>query len=230
MLKVSAPKDTIKRLFLYYRALLESRKTEYISSEELAELSGSNAPQMRKDISYFGEFGTPGKGYNVDDLRHRIKGILGIDREWEVALIGIGNLGKALLTYNGLKQHGFKITHLFDNAQDKIGRSCAGLLIKDIKNFKEEMEKQDVKIVVLTVPANVAQSVCNILVDAGVKAIFNFAPTRINVPPEVKVLNIDMTSELARLSYYLTQTPTGFDDNHKSDYFLHELGNGNDVY
>lgn len=202
---LKVPKDTIPRLFLYYRALLESHETEVISSEELAKLTGFSAAQIRKDLTYFGEFGTPGKGYNVENLSHRIKSILGIDREWKTVLIGVGNLGKALLIYPRFRSQGFKITHLFDNNPDKINKTCAGLRIKDIKTLKQELKNNGVKIAIVTVPAESGQEVINLLVDAGMRAILNFAPTRVFVPPEVVVLNIDITNELARLSYYLTQ-------------------------
>lgn len=221
---LAIPKETIKRLFIYYRALLESRETEVISSEELSQLTGFSAAQIRKDLTYFGQFGTPGRGYTVKDLTHQLKGILGIDREWEVALVGVGNVGRALVAYEGLKTQGFKITQLFDSDQNKIGMFCAGLKIKDIKIIKGEISAKGgpsgqnsaetpesfrgtnaIKIAILTVPANTAQEVTNLLLEAGIKAILNFAPTRIIVPDGVNVLNIDITNELTRLSYYLVQ-------------------------
>ncbi|MBI4711713.1 MAG: redox-sensing transcriptional repressor Rex [Planctomycetes bacterium] len=203
--QVKIPTDTIKRLFRYYRALLESRETKVVSSEELAKLTGSSAAQIRKDLTYFGEFGTPGKGYNVEELGHQIKGILGIDREWTVALVGIGNLGRALVPYQGLKSEGFRITHLFDSDPKKIGMACAGLKINDINDIKLVLHNTGTKIAILTVPSDPAQQVTNILIDAGIQAILNFAPSRISVPPEIRVLNIDITNELARLSYYITK-------------------------
>lgn len=203
--QIKIPADTIKRLFRYYRALLESRETKVISSEELAKLTGSSAAQIRKDLTYFGEFGTPGKGYNVEELGHQIKGILGIDREWTVALVGVGNLGRALVPYQGLKAEGFKITHLFDSDTKKIGMTCAGLKISDLNDIKSVLHNTGTKIAIITVPADSAQQVTNILIDAGIQAILNFAPSRISVPPEIRVLNIDITNELARLSYYITK-------------------------
>ncbi|MBI5778556.1 MAG: redox-sensing transcriptional repressor Rex [Planctomycetes bacterium] len=203
------PKETIKRLFIYYRALLESRETEVISSEELSQLTGFTAAQIRKDLTYFGQFGTPGRGYTIKDLTRQLKGILGIDREWEVALVGVGNMGRALVAYEGLKIQGFKVTQLFDSDPNKTGMFCAGLKIKDIKTIKEEIQNNAVKIAVLTVPSNAAQEVTNLLLEAGVKAILNFAPTRIVVPDGVNVLNIDITNELTRLSYYLVQPDSG---------------------
>ena len=200
------PSPTIARLFTYYRALLESRETSYISSEELAKLTGCMAAQIRKDLTYFGEFGTPGKGYKVDELSYRLRGILGIDHDWEVVLIGVGNVGRALLSYQGLKSQGFKVTQLFDSDPKKIGMSCAGLKIKDIAGIKDELRNNQARMAIITVPANSAQEVANLIVEAGIKAILNFAPTRIETPDDVNVLNIDITNELTRLSYYLTQS------------------------
>ena len=202
---LAIPRQTIKRLFIYYRALLESRETEVISSEELSQLTGFTAAQIRKDLTYFGQFGTPGRGYTVKDLTHQLKAILGIDREWEVALVGVGNMGRALVAYEGLKTQGFKITQLFDSDPKKAGMFCAGLKVKDTKTLKAEIQNSSVKIAVLAVPANAAQEVTNLILEAGIKAILNFAPTRIIVPAGVNVLNIDITNELTRLSYYLVQ-------------------------
>ena len=202
---LAIPRATIKRLFIYYRALLESRETEVISSEELSQFTGFSAAQIRKDLTYFGQFGTPGRGYTIKDLTHQLKAILGIDREWEVALVGVGNMGRALVAYEGLKNQGFKVTQLFDSDPNKTGMFCAGLKIKDTKTLKEEIRNSAIKIAVLAVPANAAQEVTNLLLEAGIKAILNFAPTRIIVPAGVNVLNIDITNELTRLSYYLVQ-------------------------
>jgi redox-sensing transcriptional repressor len=202
---LAIPKETIKRLFIYYRALLESRETEIVSSEKLSNLTGFTAAQIRKDLTYFGQFGIPGRGYTIKDLTHQLKNILGIDREWEVALTGVGNMGRALVAFEGLKDQGFKITQLFDNDPKKIGTIYAGLKIKDVNTIKEEIRDSSVKISMLTVPANTAQEVTNLLLEAGVKAILNFAPTRIIVPAGVNVLNIDITNELTKLSYYLAR-------------------------
>ena len=202
---LAIPRATIKRLFIYYRALLESRETEVISSEELSQFTGFTAAQIRKDLTYFGQFGTPGRGYTIKDLTHQLKAILGIDREWEVVLIGVGNMGRALVAYEGLKTQGFKVTQLFDSDPNKTGMFCAGMKIKDIKTLKEEIQSSAIKIAVLAVPANAAQEVTNLLLESGIKAILNFAPTRIVVPDGVNVLNIDITNELTRLSYYLVR-------------------------
>lgn len=202
MKALEIPKDSVKRLFLYYRTLLESRASEVISSEELSRLTGCSAAQIRKDLTYFGQFGTPGKGYQVAELSHRIKSILGIDRDWDVALIGVGNLGKALLAYPGLKAQGFNIVHLFDASSDKIGKNMVGLKIKNIRNIQQELKDNPVKIAILAVPAVAAQEAANLLAEVGIKGILNFAPTRIQVPPPVRIINMDITHKLALLSYY----------------------------
>lgn len=204
-----ASQDTIKRLFVYYRTIEESYSSNVISSEELAKLTGFPATLIRKDLSFFGEFGTPGKGYYTEKLIPHLKKILGLDRDWDVVLVGIGNLGKALLTYPKFKMHGFRINLLFDSDPDKIGKTCAGLKINDIAAIKEELayfsNGNSKKIAILTVPAKVAQEVTNILVDAGIKAILNFAPTQLFVPQGIAVSNIDVSNEMARLTYNLNQ-------------------------
>ncbi|MEK7450184.1 MAG: redox-sensing transcriptional repressor Rex [Planctomycetota bacterium] len=220
------PELTVRRLFLYYRVLAESRSNEVISSEELAEITGFSAAQIRKDLTYFGQFGTPGRGYNIEPLKQKLLKILGIDREWEIALVGVGNLGTALLSYGGLHSQGFNITQVFDSNPAKIGNTCplrsregvamgeprphgreasAGLKIKDIQTIKDELKDGCIKMAILTIPAQAAQEVTNVLLESGIKAILNFAPTRVVVPAGIKVLNMDVATELARLSYYLSQ-------------------------
>ncbi len=198
------PSMTVRRLFLYYRALLESKDTSVISSEELAEITGFSAAQIRKDLTYFGQFGTPGRGYNIDQLKQKLIQILGVDREWNVALVGAGNLGRALLTYQGFKQQGFKVSTVFDKDKEKVGKSYHGVLISDFAHAKEIIKSHDIRIAIIAVPAVAAQEVVDQLVEAGVSAILNFVPYRIKVPPHIKLLNIDMAAELGRLSYYLT--------------------------
>lgn len=205
MKTVTIPKDTIKRLFLYYRALLESRENELISSEELAKLTGFTAALIRRDLIYFGQFGMPARGYDVEQLRDKIMKILGIDRKWNVALIGFGHLGKALLRYEGFKAQGFRIIEVFDNDPKKIGKNCAGIKVRDIKELTKVTKINQIKMAIVTVPAEVAQAVVNLLVETDIKAVLNFVPVRLTVPESVKLLNIDMANELARLSYYLTQ-------------------------
>jgi redox-sensing transcriptional repressor len=198
------PSSVERRLFLYYRTLLEFNGFNMISSEGLSELSGFTAAQIRKDLTYFGQFGTPGRGYNVDQLKEKLLSILGIDREWNVALIGLGNLGRALLSYEGFQKHGFKISAVFDNNPDKIGLKYKNVLINDISELENVIQLKKIKIAVIAVPVNAAQSVVNKLIVSGVEAILNFVPCRIKVPDNIKLLNLDMAIELGRLSYYMT--------------------------
>lgn len=200
------PEPAIPRLSLYYRALLESTKTDTVSSEELATLTGVTAAQLRRDLTYFGQFGTPGKGYKVNELRAQILKILGTDKCWNVALIGVGNLGSAFLSYNGFRKQGFNITCVFDSNMHKIGEVFDGVKIQDISELQDVIKEKDVKMAILAVPAGSAQGVVDTLVKAGVKAILNFAPTRPQVPDYVQLLNVDLTIELERLAHFLTKS------------------------
>lgn len=197
--------STISRLFLYYRALLELRDRNVISSEELAKLTDVGAALIRRDLTSFGQFGVPARGYDVARLRDQIRKILGINRKWNVALVGLGYLGNALLRYKGFSQHSFKVVEIFDNDTRKIGKDLAGVKVRDIKELSSVIKAKRIKMAVITVPAESAQSVAGLLVEAGVKAILNFAPVCLKIQRDIRILNIDMTNELTRLSYYLTQ-------------------------
>lgn len=203
------PESAIPRLSLYYRTLLESRKTDVISSEELANLTSVTAAQVRKDLTYFGQFGTPGKGYQVNELSAHILKILGTDRRWDVALVGAGNLGTAFLSYGGFKKQGFNVILAFDNNARKIGKTFKGVKIQDISELQSAIRKNNVKMAIITVSADSAQGVVGMLVKAGVKAILNFTPVRPQVPDCVQVLNIDLSIELERLAYFVTKTRKG---------------------
>lgn len=199
------PDLAIPRLSLYYRALLESRKTEIISSEELANLIGVTAAQVRRDLTYFGQFGIPGKGYQVNELRTRILKILGTDKCWNVGLVGIGNLGSAFLSYNGFRKQGFNIICAFDSNVRKIGRIFKGIKIQAISELQAMVKKRSIKMAIVAVPVDSAQEVVDMLVKSGVKAILNFAPIRPQVPDGVQLLNIDLSMELERLAHFLTK-------------------------
>lgn len=200
------PNPVIPRLSLYYRALLDSRKTGTISSEELARLSGVTAAQVRKDLTYFGQFGTPGRGYQITELRMHILKILGSDKCWNVALIGTGNLGSAFLSYNGFRKQGFNITCAFDRDNHKVGKTLEGVKVRDISELPAAIKEKKVKLAIVAVPVDSVQEVIDTLVKAGVKAILNFAPLRPPVPDSAQVLNIDLSIELERLTYFLTRT------------------------
>lgn len=206
MTREKIPSVVIPRLSVYYRLLLESRRSDFISSEEIAKLSGFTAAQVRKDLSFFGQFGTPGKGYPIEELKQAILKILGTDKEWRVALVGVGNLGSALLAYKGFSRLGFKIKCAFDNDLRKIGKNLEEVVVQDITELEPTLKKENIHIAIVAVPVEAAQQVVDTLVKAGVKAVLNFAPTRPQVPEGVELLNIDLSIELERLAYYVTTT------------------------
>jgi redox-sensing transcriptional repressor len=199
---------TTNRLSVYLRCLTELDATgvQSISSQSLAERYQLNAAQIRKDLAYFGEFGVRGVGYYVKDLRRHLRQILGLDRHLRVAIMGAGNLGLALADYPGFRQEGFEIAALFDAANEKIGHeSRSGVPIYDIKELKRIVRRERLDIAVIAVPATHAQPVVEQVVTAGVKAILNFSPGALKVPPDVKLKSVDLTVSLESLSFYLAQ-------------------------
>jgi len=203
MPRFKVPEATIERLSIYLRSIRRLDDERVLPSQELADLVGTSDGQVRKDLAYFGEFGVPGQGYRVGKLKQEISGILGVDRTWWIALVGIGNLGAALLAYPGFKRQGFKIKAAFDNDLSKIGKVWEGVKIQDVETIPEVLSKQEIKIGIITTPAEAAQEVANKLVEGGVKGILNFAPARILVPEGVKLRNADLSIELEALSYFL---------------------------
>jgi redox-sensing transcriptional repressor len=203
---------TTNRLSVYLRSLnqLEAAGVETISSQALAEQFHLNAAQIRKDLAYFGEFGVRGVGYYVKDLKRHLRQILGLDRKLRVAVMGAGNLGLALADYPGFKREGFEIAAMFDVADAKIGdASRSGVPIHDLKELKKIARKEHIDIAVIAVPAESAQHVLDQVVAAGIKAILNFSPGALKVPPGVKMKGVDLTVSLESLSFYLAQ---GIDD------------------
>lgn len=204
------PQAAVPRLSLYYRALLESRGKDYISSEELSRLTHFTAAQVRRDLTYFGQFGTPGKGYEIEGLKKAILAILGTDKEWDVVLVGVGNLGSALLSYKGFSQQGFKVISAFDSDLRKVAKTLEGITIQDISELEETVKERNIKIAIVATSVASAQIVVDILIKSGVKGILNFAPIRPQVPPTVNLLNIDLSIELERLAYFLTKSKNNF--------------------
>jgi len=204
--KKKISESTIRRLSLYYRALslLEKENYETISSKELAKREKLTPAQVRKDLSFFGSFGTRGLGYPVTELRQRIAKILGIHRQWNVAMIGVGNIGSALVSYKEFQKQGFVIKLIFDNDQRKIGSNHKGLIVSDIKDMPRLLREHNIEIVVLAVPAIVAQYIVDEVVAAGIKAILNFAPINLKVPDDVHLRNENMAMELEYLSFAIT--------------------------
>ena len=199
--------STISRLSRYYRTLgrLIEKKVKTVSSDEIAEIDGVTSAQVRKDLSFFGTFGKRGLGYNTIDLQNNIGTILGLYKQWNVALVGIGNIGRALVDYQEFKKQGFVIRLLLDNDETKIGIKVSGLEIKSFSNAAEYLAEEKIQIAIVAVPGSVAQGVVNSLTDAGIKAILNFAPLSLKVPDDVMIKNENMSIELEALSYFLTK-------------------------
>lgn len=205
LMKKKIPKNTVTRLSLYLRELirLEQDGKRAISSSELAELTDLTDTQVRKDFSYFGQFGISGTGYEVASLKEQIKNILGKDRILDVILIGAGNLGSALMSYPGFKGHGFNIRAVFEIDTRKIGQKIFDIEIYDIEKVQDFIKREKIKIAILAVPAFSAQKITDILVNSGIKCILNFAPIILKVPDEVLVSNVDLSRELEIFSYFL---------------------------
>ncbi|HZS32298.1 MAG TPA: redox-sensing transcriptional repressor Rex [Methylomirabilota bacterium] len=201
------PEMTVRRLSVYSRCLaqLEEDGMKTISSHELAARFHLNSAQVRKDLAYFGEFGIRGIGYDISTLRAELQRILGVDREWRVVLVGFGNLGSALFHYRGFARQGFRIAAIVDDDPAKVGRSASGLTILPLAELPRAVKAQEIQIGVVAVPAEVAQSVADRLVAAGVRAILNFAPARVKVPRDVRLQNVDLSIELENLSFHLAQ-------------------------
>jgi redox-sensing transcriptional repressor len=200
------PKATITRLSFYYRQLelLEFDGYRMVSSEKLAWLCQVNPAQVRKDLGYFGEFGVRGVGYDVIDLQQEIKKILAVNRNWNMGIVGIGNLGSALLQHQNFPTRGFSFVAAFDSDENKIGKVLSsGLVVKDIRDLKETVKELNIEIGVITTPPSVAQGVADIFSEAQVNALLNFSPTQIHVPETCLVENIDFTIKLDILTYKL---------------------------
>ena len=199
------PDIVIGRLPIYLRALnrMTQEKKEYTSSHELGERLGISSAQIRKDLSHFGEFGKQGTGYNIAYLCDQIKHILRVDREWPMAVVGVGDLGHAIAHYRGFTTRGFRVTCLFDADPDKIGQRVAGMTVQPISEVADEIHRQDIQIAMLATPADQAQVVANQLIQAGIRAILNYAPISLAVPPYVHVQYIDPVAHLQHMTFYL---------------------------
>jgi redox-sensing transcriptional repressor len=198
------PEATVARLPLYYRALTETgeRQVATISSERLAELAGVNAAKVRKDLSYLGSYGTRGVGYDVEYLLHEISRELGLTRDWPVAIVGIGNLGRALANYRGFGARGFRVVALVDADPGLVGQKIGDLDVESIDDLDRIVEERQIAIGILATPAHVAQDVTDRLVAAGVTSILNFAPSVCSVPDGVSMRKVDLAIELQILSFY----------------------------
>ena len=201
---------TTNRLSVYLRCLneLAADGVKTISSDKLAKRFHLNSAQIRKDLAYFGEFGVRGVGYYVENLRRDLTKILGLEKEHCVAIIGAGRLGTALTDYYGFSQSNFTVAALFDVDEKKIGQKVGNVEIFDIKDFAEVVKRDKIDVAVIAVPAQFAQNVLEIITDAGIKAVMNFAPTPLLVREDVKLKTVDLTISLESLSYFLAQ-PNG---------------------
>jgi redox-sensing transcriptional repressor len=199
------PDIVVGRLPIYLRALqrMYQEKRSVTSSQELGERLGISAAQIRKDLSQFGEFGKQGTGYQIEFLVDQIEQILNVDHEWEVVVVGAGDIGSAVARYGGFENRGFIVKMVFDNTSEKIHTEIDSFTVQDSANMVEMIKQARIKIAMIAVPAEAAQEVADQLVEAGVKAILNYASININVPKDVRVQYIDPSIHLQRMTYYL---------------------------
>jgi redox-sensing transcriptional repressor len=197
--------STVRRLSLYLRFLeeFEARGVATVSSEALAARGGTTSAQVRKDLSFFGSFGKRGLGYPVPQLVARLRDILGLGRTYRVVVVGAGKIGSALAQYDGFGERGFEVVGVYDVDPKKIGAEWAGLLVRDVRDLERDLAREPVDIAIVSTPAEAAQQVVDRLVRSGVRAILNFAPVQLEVPPEVAVKHVNMALELETLSYAL---------------------------
>ena len=203
MKTLKIPEATIIRLSVYSRHLTEVDRKGIIttSSGDIAEGVGVSPAQVRKDLAYFGEFGTRGVGYNVKDLRQHILKILGLSADWSVCLVGAGNLGLALSSYKGFRERRFIITSIFDSDPKKVGTMIGKVEVMPMENLIEVAKQNQTRIGNLAVPAPAAQEIADKLIEAGVQAILNFAPTILNIPPQIELRNVDLAVNLEVLTF-----------------------------
>lgn len=193
------PKPTIKRLFSYYRCLKYENNDmipEYICSDKLGEKLGIKSTLLRRDLSFFGQMGQKGKGYKKDKLENRLEEIIGLNKEWEIALIGAGNLGKALLRYDKFREMGLYITEVFDNDLDRIGRKFGGSLVKNVKSISKIIDKKGIKIVIIAIQQEDIEGVLQELKKTNIKAIWNLSSTHIDIGTDILVFREDLCCSL----------------------------------
>ncbi|MDD4801813.1 MAG: redox-sensing transcriptional repressor Rex [Syntrophomonas sp.] len=200
------PEATVMRLSIYSRHLkhLQDESIETVSSEEIASGVGVSSAQVRKDLAYFGEFGTRGVGYKVQDLLGHLKKILGLDKKWNVIMIGAGKLGSALALYEGFRERGFLIRTILDDDKKKVGSKLKDVLIEPLELLDTRIKQYNIDVGIITVPAVAAQDVTDRLVAAGVKAILNFSPRVLKVPGGIVLRNVDLSVNLEVLSFNLS--------------------------
>ena len=202
---IIVPEVVIQRLphYLNILSILQIEKTKIISSEQLGYLAQITPAQIRKDLSYFGKFGKQGKGYSVNILVKRLREILGVNIQWEVCLIGVGRLGRALLSYPGFAPEGFNIIAAFDSDVEQIGQQFGKIIIKNIVEIEEFLKSSNIQIAIVAVPANVTKNILNLLYDSGIKAVLNYAPFTPLDHKDMIIRNIDPVASLQSLTYHL---------------------------
>lgn len=205
MKTLRVPEATVTRLSIYSRFLerLDRNGVSSVSSGEIADGVGVSPAQVRKDLAYFGEFGTRGVGYNVKDLMRYTLKILGLDRHWNLILVGAGNLGYALCTYKGFNMRGFSIVGVFDNDLTKIGKRINELEVLPMERMPELINERNVRIGIVATPTRAAQDVAEYMIKNGVQAILNFAPLPLNLPEHIEVRNVDLAVKLEILTFNL---------------------------
>lgn len=205
MAATEVPDIVIGRLPIYLRALtlFGDEGQEFTSSQELGQRLGIGSAQIRKDLSHFGEFGKQGTGYEIQFLREQILKILHVDRDWNVALVGFGDLGQAIAHYGGFVNEGFHIKAIFDNDADKIGQKVNDRIVQDVNELPATITTLRIKMAIIATPASVAQEVAEKLIESGVKAILSYAPITLSAPETVRVQYIDPVVHLQRMTYYL---------------------------
>jgi redox-sensing transcriptional repressor len=199
------PGIVIGRLPLYLRTLqrMAQEGQRVTSSQELGVKLGVSAAQIRKDLSQFGEFGKQGTGYNIKFLSEQLRRILNLDKVWDMAIVGAGDVGSALAHYSGFRDRGFQVTMIFDNNQEKIGKQMGMVFVQDIAGMESVIRGAGIKVAAVSTPADHAQEVTDKLVEAGVKAILNYAPIQLSAPEDVRVEYLDPATHLQKMSYYL---------------------------
>jgi redox-sensing transcriptional repressor len=203
------PNPAVRRLSLYLRQLEAFHKKDRrtISSKQLGESLNLTDAQVRKDLAYFGQFGHPGIGYRVEDLIAQVRKILGTDKTWNVLLVGAGNLGRALMAYRGFDAKGFRLTAVFDSDPGKVGKKLNQFTVQSLSDLHETIQREQIRLAMLAVPADSAQDVVNQLVASGIRGILNFAPVNITVPANVALNAVDLAVQLEQLSFQANMTP-----------------------
>ena len=205
MLDAKISVAVIKRLPKYYRylELIGDKGIIRVSSQELSKTTGLTASQIRQDLNHFGAFGQQGYGYNVEELKIELEKIMGVDKPYNVVIIGFGNIGSALLNYSGFKKKGFKVVGIFDNSPEIIGNKANDVVIKDVSELEEVVTREKVDIAILAIPAIPAQEITDKLVACGIKGIWNFAPIDLKLPRNVVLENVHLDGSLLTLTYYM---------------------------